>query len=72
MTKLDSMLKSKHNFPNKDAYSQSYGFSSNHIRIWELDHKEGWVPESWRFWTVVLEKTFWQSLVLQWEQTSQS
>ena len=26
--------------------------------MWELDHKEGWVPKSWCFWTVVLEKTF--------------
>ena len=24
---------------------------------WELDHKEGWVPKNWCFWTVVLEKT---------------
>ena len=23
----------------------------------ELDHKEGWVPKNWCFWTVVLEKT---------------
>ena len=25
--------------------------------MWELDHKEGWVPKNWQFWTVVLEKT---------------
>ena len=25
--------------------------------MWELDHKESWVPKSWCFWTVVLEKT---------------
>ena len=25
--------------------------------MWELDHKEGWVPKNWCFWTVVLEKT---------------
>ena len=25
--------------------------------MWELDHKEGWVPKIWCFWTVVLEKT---------------
>ena len=25
--------------------------------MWELDHKEGWAPKNWRFWTVVLEKT---------------
>ena len=32
-------------------------FSSSHVQIWELDHKEGWVPKNWCFWTVVLEKT---------------
>ena len=25
--------------------------------MWELDHKESWVPKNWWFWTVVLEKT---------------
>ena len=38
-------------------YSQSYSFSSSHVRMWELDHKEGWVLKNWCFWTVVLEKT---------------
>ena len=37
--------------------SQSYGFSSSHVWMWELDHKEGWAPKTWCFWTVVLEKT---------------
>ena len=37
--------------------SQRYGFSSSHIWIWELDHKESWAPKNWCFWTVVLEKT---------------
>ena len=37
--------------------SQSYGFSSSHVRMWELDHKEGWALKNWCFWTVVLEKT---------------
>ena len=44
------------NFANKGPYSQSYGFSSSHVWMWELDHKEGWIPKNWRFWTVVLEK----------------
>ena len=35
----------------------SYGFYSNHVWIWELDHKESWVPKNWCFWTVILEKT---------------
>ena len=39
------------------AYSQNYGFSSSHVWMWELDHKESWAPKNWCFWTVVLEKT---------------
>ena len=35
----------------------SYGFTSSYVRMWELDHKEGWTPKNWCFWTVVLEKT---------------
>ena len=34
-----------------------YGFSSGHVRMWELDYKESWAPKNWCFWTVVLEKT---------------
>ena len=37
--------------------SQSYDFSSSHVWMWELDHKEGWVPKNWRFQNVVLQKT---------------
>ena len=37
--------------------SQGYGFSSGHVRMWELDYKESWAPKNWCFWTVVLEKT---------------
>ena len=44
-------------FANKSPYSQSYGFPSSHVRMWELDHKEGWVPKNWCFRTVLLEKT---------------
>ena len=35
----------------------SFGFSSSHVRMWELDQKEGCVMKNWCFWTVVLEKT---------------
>ena len=38
-------------------YSQSYCFSCSHVWMWELDHKEGWVPKNWCYWIVVLEKT---------------
>jgi len=54
---LDSILKSGHHLANKDPYSQSYGFFSSHVQMWELDHKEGWVPKNWWFQIVVLEKT---------------
>ena len=37
--------------------SQSYGFSSGHVWMWEFDYKEGWAQKNWCFWTVVLEKT---------------
>ena len=47
----------RHYFANKCPYSQSYGFCSSHVWISELDHKEGWSPKNWGFWTVVLEKT---------------
>ena len=47
----------KNYFVNKGPSSQSYGFSSNHVWMWELDYKESWVLKNWCFWTVVLEKT---------------
>ena len=46
-----------YHFADKALSSQSYSFSSSHIRMWELDHKEGWVPKYWCFWIVALEKT---------------
>ena len=56
---LDSVLKVRDNhFADKGLYNQSYGFSSSHVWMWELDHKEGWVLKNWCFQTVVLEKTF--------------
>ena len=47
----------RHYFANKGPSSQSYGFSSGHVWMWELDYKESWVLKNWYFWTVVLEKT---------------
>ena len=41
MNNLDSILKKRHHFVNKGPYSQSYGFSSSHVWMWKLDHKEG-------------------------------
>ena len=49
--------KQRQYFVHKGLPSQSYGFSSSHIWMWELDYKESWAPKNWCFWTVVLEKT---------------
>ena len=55
---LYSILKSRDiTLPTKVRLSQSYGFFSSHVWMWELDYKESWAPKSWCFWTVVLEKT---------------
>ena len=49
--------KQRHYFANKDPSSQSYGFSSSHVWVWEWDHKGGGVLKNWCFWILVLEKT---------------
>ena len=49
--------KQTHYFADKGLSSQSYGFSSSHVWMWELHYKESWVLKNWCFWTVVLEKT---------------
>ena len=49
--------KQRHHFADKDMFSQRYGFSSSHVWMWELDHKEGWALKNWWFWTMMLEKT---------------
>ena len=55
MTNLDSILKNRHDFTEKDPSSQSYDFSSSHV-WWELDHEENWSLKNWCFWTMMLEK----------------
>ena len=54
---LRTLKKQRYYFADKGLSSQSYGFSSSHVWMWELDHKESWALKSWCFWTVVLEKT---------------
>ena len=54
--------KQRHYFADKCLYSQSYGFSSDHVWMWELDHKEGWVPKNWHFQIMVVEKTLESTL----------
>ena len=49
--------KQRHHFDDKGLCSQSYGFSSSHVQMWESDHKKGWVPKNWCFPIVVLKKT---------------
>ena len=55
VTNLDSILRSRSvTLPTK--VRQSCGFSSSHLRMWELDHKEGWALKNWYF-RIELEKT---------------
>ena len=49
--------KQRQNFADKVPYSQSYGFPSIHVRMWELVNKGGWALKNQCFWTLVLEKT---------------
>ena len=55
MTNLDIYMtnlyiqKQRHYFANKGPSSQGYGFSSGHVRKWELDCEESWVPKNWCF-----------------------
>ena len=56
--------KQRHYFANKGPSSQSYGFSSSHVWMWALDHKESWMPKNWCLRTVVN----WESLGLQGDQ----
>ena len=49
--------KQRQHFAERGSYSQSCGFSTSHVWMWELDHKESWVPKNWCFQTEVLEKT---------------
>ena len=53
----EHIKKQRHYFAYKGPPSQSYGFSSSHVWMWELDYKKSWRPKTWCFWTVVLENT---------------
>ena len=58
VTDIDTVFKKqRHYFAIKGPYSQSYGFPSSHVWMWELGHKEGWALKHWCFQTVMLEKT---------------
>ena len=49
--------KQRHYSADKGPSSESYGFSSSHVWMWELDCKQSWALKTWCFWSVVLEKT---------------
>ena len=47
---------------NKDPSSQSYGFPSSHVWMWDFEHKESWAPKNWCFWSVVFRVALERSL----------
>ena len=71
MTNLDTVLKNRHHFVNKGPSSQSCGFSSSRVWMWELDQKERWAPKNRCFCCGVREDC-WESLGLQGDPTSPS
>ena len=71
MANLDSILKSR-DLADKGPYSQSYGFSSSHVRMWKLDHKEGLSAEELMLSNCGAGEDSWESYGQQGDQTSQS
>ena len=63
--------KQRHQFADKGPFNQSYGFSSSHLQMWELDRKEDSTKELMLSNCGAGEDS-WESLGLQWDQTSQS
>ena len=55
--KLMRVQENRHHFADQGLHSQSCGFSSSHVWLWEWDHKESWALKNWCFRTVVMEKT---------------
>ena len=57
-----SIKKQRHHFANKSPSTPNYGFSSSHVWMWELNHKEGWTPKNWCFelwcWRIFLRVTW--------------
>ena len=61
--------KLRHQFADKGLYSQSYSFSSSHVWMWELNHKESWVLKNWCFWVVGLGKILESPWTARWNQS---
>ena len=55
--------KQRYYFANKGPSSQSYGFSSGHVWMKQLDCEESWAPKNWCFWTMVLKTLDFQGLL---------
>ena len=56
MTNLEHILKSRDiALLTKVRIVKDMVFSSSHVQMWELDHKEAWALENWCFQTVVLK-----------------
>ena len=73
MTNLDSIFKKqRYHFADKGLYGQSHGFSSGHVRIWELDNNSSVEAEVLMLLNCGAEEDSWQSLGLQGDTTSQS
>ena len=71
MTILGSILKSR-GIILPTRQSQSYSFSSSHIQMWELDHKEGWALKNWMLSNCGAREDSWESLGLQGDPNSLS
>ena len=66
--------KQTHCFANKGPSSQSYGFSSSHEWIWQVDHKESWALKNRSFelccWRRLLESLGLQDQISQFQRRS--
>ena len=69
VTNWDSVFKSRE-ITDKSPNSQSYGFSSSHVWIWESNHKEGWTTEELMLLRCGVGKHSWEPLGLQGHPTS--
>ena len=56
-SKITWMVTTSMKLKDNCSLEKSYGFSSSHVWMWELDYTESWALTSWCFWTVALEKT---------------
>ena len=74
MTNRESIIKQRHCFADKGPYSENYGFSSSHVWMWELDHKEGWnwklLSHVWLCETLCIVHGILQARILEWVDVS--